>query len=443
MPFRRFHALPAGLRRALFSGSWLSLEQAVRMAAGLVVGVYVARHLGPHGFGVLAYATGLMFIASALARFGLAEVTTRDLIGRPADAPATLGSALLLRVAGGVAGYGVLLGYAWLSAADTETRVAVVLVGSALLGQPFDAPAAWFMARQQARPVVLARIIGTLVCAGLRLAFVAAGLPLMWLAWPIAAEIVLGAALITLIYWHTQALRPRLRVDGAHVRRLFVTAVPLTLTTATSELNLRLPQVLLVQLRDAVAAGQYAAAMRISEGLHFLPVIACSALFPALVTAQRVGGAVWASRTEALYAAMIWAGIVVAAPISLAAPALIGLLFGPDYAPAAQVLAVHAWSLPLIALAVARQRTLLAESRVRFNLLAAMVNLACNLGLAWLLIPPLGAVGAAWASVLPRLVSGVALNFVFAHARPHGIAMLRGLCMPWLAVRISRHRERV
>jgi len=94
---------PAGLRRAAYSMGWMGLVNIVRMAAGLVVGVYVARHLGPASYGVIGYATGLMLIGSALSRMGLEDVVTRDLVRDPGDQERTLGSAFALRLCGGIA----------------------------------------------------------------------------------------------------------------------------------------------------------------------------------------------------------------------------------------------------------------------------------------------------------------------------------------------------
>src|SRR3546814_20438053 len=71
---------PHGLRGAARSIGWLGLEQMVRMVTGLAVGIYVARHLGPAGYGVIGYATALMLIGSATSRMGLQDVVTRDLV---------------------------------------------------------------------------------------------------------------------------------------------------------------------------------------------------------------------------------------------------------------------------------------------------------------------------------------------------------------------------
>lgn len=432
---------PPGLRRIANSMGWLGLEQAVRMTTGLVVGIYVARHLGPAGFGVISYATALMLIGSALSRMGLQEVVTRDLVRDDAARNVTLGSAFALRLAGGVLAYGALLTYGLQASPDAQTRLAVLVIGAGVLVQPFDMASAWFYSRQRLAPVVLAQLGGVLSCAALRIGFVLTGQPLLWFAWPVVAEIAIGAALMMAAYARMAGSPLHWQASRARLRQLLAASLPLTLAIATTELSLRLPQVLLVQLGSTAAAGHYAAATRLSEALYFLPVIACTALFPAVVRSFAIGGKHYARRMEALYGVLLWGGLAIAAPLSLLAPWLIGLLFGADYAAASDVLRVHAWSLPLVGLAVARSRALIAEGLMRFNLIASVVNLALNLTLSWLLIPTLGAAGAAWASVLPRLVSAIALNFAFASTRAQGFVMLRALWAPALWFEYLRARR--
>lgn len=427
-----------GLRRAAQSMGWMGLVNIVRMAAGLVVGVYVARHLGPASYGVIGYATGLMLIGSALSRMGLEEIVTRDLVRDPGARDRTLGSAFVLRLCGGLIAYGLLLLYALHTDMDKQTRLAVLIIGAGVLAQPFDMAGAWFLARQRLAYPSLARLTAVLTTAALRIGFVVAGKPLVWFAWPVVAEIAIGAGLILVAYARVAGSPLHWRLGWRPMMALLAAALPLTLTIATNELSLRLPQVLLMHWATPADVGYYAAATRLSEALYLLPVIACTALFPAVVRAQASGAQVYARRMELLYGVLLWGGLAVALPLSLLAPWLIRLLFGTDYAPAAEVLRIHAWSLPLVGLGVARARALIAEGLTKFNLLAAAVNLACGLALAWWLIPVLGAAGAAWASMLPGLVSAIGLNFLFSSTRAQGVVMLRALCMPWLTSHAAR-----
>jgi len=122
--------------------------------------------------------------------------------------------------------------------------------------------------------------------------------------------------------------------------------------------------------------------------------------------------------------------MVVTLPLRLPASRLAALLFGREYAPAADLLRLRARSLPLEGPGAVRAHALSAEAPPRFNLLCAVVDFVCNLALAWWLIPRFGAVGAAWASVLPRLASVVVISFFFDRTRRQGVMMLRAVRAP-------------
>jgi len=50
---------------------WLFADRLLRMGVGLLVGVWVARYLGPAGYGLLSFAGSYVMLFSALAFLGL------------------------------------------------------------------------------------------------------------------------------------------------------------------------------------------------------------------------------------------------------------------------------------------------------------------------------------------------------------------------------------
>ena len=58
-----FFALP-GFRKYFANTSWLLGERILRIPVSLLVGIYVARYLGPERFGLLSYA--LIFVQKAI-----------------------------------------------------------------------------------------------------------------------------------------------------------------------------------------------------------------------------------------------------------------------------------------------------------------------------------------------------------------------------------------
>src|SRR3954467_5496345 len=81
---------------------WLMAEKGFALAAGMVVGIYVARYLRPEAFGLLNYSLGFVGIFSALSTIGLEQIMVRELARHPEKKEDLLGTGVILRFAGSV-----------------------------------------------------------------------------------------------------------------------------------------------------------------------------------------------------------------------------------------------------------------------------------------------------------------------------------------------------
>jgi len=78
-------------------------EQMLRMIAGLLVGLWVARYLGPSQFGVFSYAIAFTALFSSIAKLGLDGIVVRDLVKEPGQRDLYMGTAFWLKMAGALA----------------------------------------------------------------------------------------------------------------------------------------------------------------------------------------------------------------------------------------------------------------------------------------------------------------------------------------------------
>ena len=69
-----------GFRRYFANTSWMFAEQILRMVAGLFVGIWVARYLGPEQFGMFSYAVAFASIFISIAKLGLDGIVVRELV---------------------------------------------------------------------------------------------------------------------------------------------------------------------------------------------------------------------------------------------------------------------------------------------------------------------------------------------------------------------------
>ena len=69
-------------------------DKFLRMGFGLLIGVWVARYLGPEKFGLLNYAIAFVSLFNVFATLGLNNIVVRELVRKPSEKGEILGTSL-------------------------------------------------------------------------------------------------------------------------------------------------------------------------------------------------------------------------------------------------------------------------------------------------------------------------------------------------------------
>jgi O-antigen/teichoic acid export membrane protein len=403
-----------GLARIAGNAGWLALDRVARMLVGLLVGIWVARHLGPERFGELGYALAVLALAQTVAALGLDSVVVRDLARDPSRAAPLLGTALRLKLASGTVCWGLAVGAMWLAHGPAATPVLLVALASvALVMQAGDVVDFWFQSASQNRRAVLARLLALAAAALLRVGLILADAPLAAFAAAVAFEAATLAAALALGYRRHRAAG-RWHFDAATARQLLVACAPLMLAAPAAAAHSRLDLILVKQLLGAEAAGTFVAVTTLSGAAVVLPTVLQLALAPAVARQRAADPAAYRETLVRVFRLFFFGGLAVSLTLAWLAAPLIGLLYGPAYAAGAPVLAWHAFTNLFIALGLAHSLWIVNEGRtgVRLagNLMAAAVSVLANL---WLL-PRHGLVAAGAVAVLAQAIAAVGINALIA-----------------------------
>jgi O-antigen/teichoic acid export membrane protein len=131
-------------------------------------------------------------------------------------------------------------------------------------------------------------------------------------------------------------------------------------------------------------------------------------------------------------------------PVVFLAPWLIAWAYGPLYAPAASVLAVHAWAAIFVFLGVARSQFLIISKLTRFTLISTLGAALTNVVLNFILIPRWTLMGAAISTIVSYAVSAWLSSFAANSVRPIGYLQSKALLIPitmWTKLREYRRDE--
>ena len=148
-----------GFRKAAANLGWLLAERAGRFALGTLVGLLVARYLGPERLGSLSYCVALVTLLGFVPALGLDAILKRDLLKFPERTAELLASSLVLRVAAGALGCAAMwlaAGLGWGLAGDEPRLLAVLAL---LLWQPaLFLPELWLQAHLRAKAAAVAQL---------------------------------------------------------------------------------------------------------------------------------------------------------------------------------------------------------------------------------------------------------------------------------------------
>jgi O-antigen/teichoic acid export membrane protein len=394
-----------GLARAT---AVLAGAHAVQVAASLANLELLTRALSPAKYGDYAAVVAAYVVLGALTDLGTGLVAVRSMARAPERARETLVATIRLRL---------LLAFA----ASAAGVLASGGRGAGLAGALLPPIQAWGSTRlllqatlaekKLARAQILGRLLQVaLVALALRLRPDPLGAVLALAAGELvsAALLRLEAGALPSVPW---------RESLAEAKLLAVAALPLAGAFLANELAGQLDVLWLAAARTSEETGLYALAARPLQVLEPLPRLLLWSVFPILSRSSARGDlpAIALLHRRATLALAL-AALVLAVSATLLGPALLAALFDPRYREAAGPLVILAWGGALSFVAAPAESTLVALDRTRRNLLASLGALGVNVAANALLIPRLGATGAAWAWLATSAAQLVLLQGLAASA---------------------------
>jgi O-antigen/teichoic acid export membrane protein len=402
--------LPAFIRRRLEGRStlqniiantgWLAADQILRMGVGLLVGIWVARYLGPERFGLLNYAIAFVAMFSSIATLGLDGIVVRDIVREPSRKEEILGTAFFLKAVGGCATF--LITVLVIIVLRPQDRLSHWLVGIMAIGtifQAFDTIDFWFQAIVQSKYTVYAKNCAYLLISGAKISLILMHAPLIAFAWAGLAETIIGSAGLVVAYRMSGKILKTWNANIALAKRLLRDSWPLIFSGAFVLINMLIDKIMLGDLANNTEVGLYSAAARLSELWYFIPMMVGASVTPTLIRVKEQSESSYHAKLQQTYNLMTIAALSLALPTTFLSHKLIAILYGPEYAVAAHMLSIHIWTGLFVFHVSIRTRALMIEGKQQFIAVIAFFTMIFNVIFNIYLIPAYGGVGASYASL--------------------------------------------
>lgn len=417
MLFLKNTSFTSGFKRILSNTGYLFGERVFNMMLSLVVGIYVARYLGPSDFGIWQYVESLVTLFAAVAGLGTANIVIRDLVEAPDQESTILGTTFMLMLGAGVAMTlsVIVIGF-WLSE-ESLTHWLIIIVSINLILQAFQTFDYWFQSKVLSKYSVYARSGARIVVSILKVAFILYSLSVIYFALTTVISGLIAGIIWMYIYNRMGRKTKKWTFDTEYAKRLLKDAWPLILSGISIAIYMKIDQVMIMSMMDAAAVGSYAVAVKISELWYFIPAGIASSVFPSVIHSKKESLEKYHRRLQHLYNVMAGIGLAIAIPMTFLSDDIITFLFGAEYGSAGPVLAVHIWAGLFVFVGIARSRWTINENYQWYGMVFTMSGAVANVFLNIWLIPIMGIMGAAWATVISQALSAWLLGGLFQKTR--------------------------
>lgn len=397
---------------------WLFFDKILRMGVGLIVGVWIARYLGPEQFGLLNFASALTSLFAAFVVLGLPGIVVRDIVHSPGEAPLILGSAAFLHLIGGLASILLITGaITYLRPEDLVARKVVFILSSAMLLKSSEIAVYWFESQVQSKYIVWVQNSVFLVFVSIKVVFILQNAPLLQFVWIMLIEAICVAILMLFIMNIYGPALTSLRISLSRMTSLLKDSWPLILSAIAISLYMKIDQLMLGQMLGDEAVGIYSAAVKISEVWYFIPMAIMSSVFPAILEAKKYSEVQYYAHLQKLYDFMAIISVTIALPMTFLATPIVTLLYGVAYIESGIVLSIHIWASVFVFLGVASSTWFISENRQILFLQRTVLGAVVNIGLNFWAIPHYGVTGAAIATVFSQAVSAFLSDYLQQETR--------------------------
>jgi PST family polysaccharide transporter len=393
-----------------------------------MVGVWLARYLGPKQYGLFNFATAFVGLFAAVSGLGLQEIVVRSILHDSKKINSILGTAGFLQFCGGVLAYFLVITSIIIIRPDDSFAIAIVVIlGLMLPIKVSEVAIFWFESQVNSKYTVWVQNSVLILFALIKTFLILNKSPLITFIWLTLIEGLLTGVLLLLVMNKIGPRLSHLEIGFNRAKALLKESWPLALSGIAITIYMKIDQIMLGQMVGDESVGIYSAATRISEIWYFIPLAIVSSVYPSIIESKKQSEKLYYNRLQTLFNFMFILSLSVALPMTFLSSNILLILFGEPYISGGKILAIHIWTSVFVFFGVVNGKWFLTENLQKLVFFRALSGAILNVCLNFILIPFYGGLGAAIATLLSAIFVNMLIDGLTQRTRVLFIMKLKSL----------------
>ena len=410
---------------------WAMTGKIVTLLGSFLVGIIVARYLGPEQYGIMSYVISYIAIFQVVANFGLEGIEIREEAKEGADRDVLVGTAFTLKCLLAIITIGITGVTVMITEQESYVRWLIMLYSISMVLNSFSAIRNYFTALIWNEYVVKTEIMRTLIGAGVKIALLLCKASLVWFIVALLFDSFLIASGYVMAYQKKIASIRKWRIDKATARYYIYQSFPLFLSAVMTTVYMKVDQLMIGNMLKKTSTGIYAVACTFVEICIFIPTILSQTITPVLVNNYQQDKEVYREKAQIFMNITTWICILIAVLISLSSPLIIRYSYGLQYMAAVPVLQLLIFRLIGVASAQISGQLIIIEQTQKYAILRNTAGCIVCIVLNLILLPLYGLYGAAISAVVTSLVAGLIIHLFIPAYRSIFKQQIRCLAYGW------------
>ncbi len=412
--------------KVLKNASWIIVCRIVQAALSMVVTILTARFLGPSNYGIINYAASIVAFFVPFMQVGLNYILVQEVIQNDDREGEVMGTALTMSLASGILSIIGVFAFVMVANRNDWVTIAVcVLYSLILIFQALEHFQYWFQAKLLSKYTSITMLAAYFIVSAYKIYLLFTGKSVYWFAISQALDYAIIAVVLFFIFNKISGVR--LAFSKELAKRMFNKGKHYILPALMVTLYANIGKVMLTLITDEATCGYYSAATTCVGMATFVYNAIIESVRPVILEAKKKGDESYKKMLTALYSFIIYLALLESIFLTVFSKLIVNILYGADYAAAIPLLRVLAWYLVFSYIGLVRNVWILAEEKEKHLWKINLGGALFNIGLNFILIPILGAMGSAVTALFTQIFTNVIMGYLIKPMRENNKLMLKSL----------------
>lgn len=415
--------------KTIKNAGYLIVGKIIQMVFGLVVSLLTARYLGPSNYGLISYAGAYTAFFTAICTLGINNVLVKEFVDHPGEEGMVIGTTLGLRAASSIlSSVAIVCISCFIDAGEPVTITVVALASIGMVFHIVETFNYWFQSRLESKVTALAALCAYILAAAYKIFLLVTGKGVILFALTTSLDYLCLGLILFIEYkkHHGGALK----FSWQYGKELFNKSKHFILSGIMIAIYGQTDKLMLKQMIGEAEIGYYTTAVSICGMWCFVLSAIIDSVYPSIMEAAKAKNeTIFRKRNVQLYAIVFYISTFVSICFTLLGEVVIAILYGKSYLPAAAPLRIITWYTSFSYLGVARNAWVVAKEKQKYLFGIYTASALANVILNCLLIPAMGASGAAIASLVAQVFTTLMVPFFIKDMKENSMMILDAIML--------------